>query len=132
MIKDYKLFKESLLDKLEGLTKKEIMYNLGIDESIKTPQEYLDFLFDDAIHYEMSGNQVWWERNNELILQVDYDLKYFNIHEKLIYDVFKYIFGLSKKEITDILNSYGKIKPSPEIFNISLIEGFDADEELEE
>lgn len=82
MIKKYKIFKESLLNHLEGPTEEEVWIGCGgidfFQKAPKTPNEFLDKIIESSEIKEtptISATSYWFKTSpNEYVIITTYDL----------------------------------------------------------
>ena len=100
MIKNYKLFTESLLDKLEGPNEKEVWKNFGYEKGFDTPEEFfLDVIKDIKVKEQTKYPQsILWEKNGKIIFEQDFKKNVLCVDYGTIWVVFENIFGLEYDE----------------------------------
>ena len=100
MIKNYKLFTESLLDKLEGPTKDEVWKSFGYEKGFDTPEEFfLDVIKDIKVKEQTKYPQsIFWEKNGKIIFEQDFKNNLLYVDYKSIWMVFEKIYDLQYSE----------------------------------
>ena len=107
MIKKYKIFKESLLNKLEGPTMEEAWKNHGYDRVFNTPEEFFLYVIDGMKIKEQTKypESVLWEKNGKIIIEQNFKSNMIYVDYNSIWLVFRKIFGLRDTEIQIIIKN---------------------------
>ena len=100
MIKNYKIFTESLLDKLQGPSKEEVWSSLGYDRTFDTPEElFLDVIKDIKVREQIKyPESVFWEKNGEVIFEQNFKRNSLYVDYNSIWFIFEKIYGLQYRE----------------------------------
>ena len=110
MIKKYKIFKESLLNKLEGPTMEEAWKNHGYDRVFNTPEEFFLYVIDGMEIKEQTKypESVFWEKNGKIIIEQNFKGKELYFEYSTFWKLFIIIFGLRDTEIQIIIKDLVK------------------------
>ena len=105
MIKNYKQFNESLLDKLQGPSKEEIWKNLGydrtFDRTFDTPEDFfLDVIKGIKIKKQTKyPDSLFWEKNGKILFEQDFENMDLWVNYDIIWKIFEKVFGMEYNEI---------------------------------
>jgi len=110
MITNYKKFNENIKSLLVGPTKdemKDYWKDLGYDQSFETPEEFFLYIIDGIKIKEQTEypNSILWEKNDEIIFDQNLKFKYLFVNSKLIWSVFRNVFGLNYDEIQSFIKN---------------------------
>ena len=112
MIKKYKQFNESLLNKIEGPNKEEIWKNLGYDRKFDTPEDFfLDIIKGmKVIEQTKFTDSVFWEKNGEILFHQDLKNRNLYVNYNRNWKIFENVFGMGYNEtqlfIKDMVEKY--------------------------
>ena len=100
MIKNYKIFTESLLDKLQGPTKDEVWKSFGYEKGFDTPEEFfLDVIKDIKVREQIKyPESVFWEKNGKIIFEQYFKKNILCVDYNSIWMILEKIFGLEYDE----------------------------------
>ena len=100
MIKNYKIFTESLLSKLQGPTKDEVWKSFGYEKGFDTPEElFLDVIKDIKVREQIKyPESVFWEKNGEVIFEQNFKRNSLYVDYNSIWFIFEKIYGLQYSE----------------------------------
>jgi hypothetical protein len=105
MIIKYKLFKESLLNKIEGPSKEDVWKNLGYEKGFDTPEEFfLDVI--DGIKVKKQTkypNSVFWEKEGKIVFEQDLKNMDLWVSYNMIWVIFEKVFGMEYNEIESFI-----------------------------
>ena len=107
MIKNYKQFNESLLDKLEGPSIDEIFKSFDYEKGYDTPEEFfLDVIKDIKVKEQSKYPQsIFWEKNGRIIFEQDFKNNLLYVDYDSIWLVFEKIYELENSEIQLFINN---------------------------
>lgn len=111
MVKRFKQFNESLLDKIEGPSKKDVWKSLGYKRIFNTPEDFFKYMFN-GVEAELieNNNFVNWVKNDKIVFVQDLDSKELMINYERIWKIFRKIFFMSYSEteifIHDMITKY--------------------------
>ena len=105
MIKNYKQFNESLLNKLQGPNEEDVWKNLGYDKVFDTPEEFfLDVIKGIKVKEQtMYPDSVIWVKNGEIVFEQDLKNMELWVRYDTIWKVFSRIFGMEFNEIKSFI-----------------------------
>ena len=105
MIKNFNEYtNESLLDKIEGPNKEEVWKSFGYDNIFDTPQDFLDYIFDNIKdeHFEKYGNSTFLLKDDKILFEISYFEQRVYVEYFDVWKILKDLFHLSIYNI-DIL-----------------------------
>ena len=105
MIKNYKIFTESLLDKLQGPTKDEVWKSFGYEKGFDTPEEFfLDVIKDIKVKEQTKYPQsIFWEKNGKLLFEQKKSSGWVVCDYNNIYTILRRFFDMKPSEIQNFI-----------------------------
>ena len=109
MIKKYKLFEESLLDKIKGPDEFEIWKNLGYDKTFDTSEDFINYILNEITfkHQTTNTENIFYQLNNNIVFEFDNIKMNLFVSYNLIWKILSKIFKMSYGEIENFI--YKKI-----------------------
>ena len=114
MIKNYKQYNEGIKHLLVGPTDEVVLnylnneLGLNVDKIPETPKGFLLYMFDGIKIFDYDkniyvGNAIYWEKNDNLLLEQQPDNLTFFVSYPYIWKILENLYGLSRIEIEKIL-----------------------------